>query len=227
LYTIRGYDGITYYLNMTAESLNAQSKGTYTQTVTLGDVFTKTQYYHVQLQLMDSQGKGIDTISIPDIYYFASGTSITLQESQHHLYLHVYDSQGRHVGLNYTNNETDIGVPDAYYFDNSNGTITIVLPTYNSSFLAVVDAAFAQETIETYNLTITTLNNGQVIDKNSIQETIQKGSQTEYDIEISPSGTIITVPEFSPFLILPLFMIATLLAVILYKRKQELTFDKG
>ena len=220
LYTITGYDGITYYLNMEAESLDAQSKGTYTQTVTLGDILTKTQSYHVQLQLMDSQGKGIDTISIPDIYYFTSGTSITLQESQHHLYLHVYDPQGRYVGLNYANNGTEITISDAYYFDDSNGTITIILPTYNSSALAVVDATFSQETIETYNLTIATSNNGQVIDQTSIQETIQKGTQTEYNIEISPSGIIITVPEFSPFLTLPLFMIATLLAVALYKRKQ-------
>jgi len=220
LYTIMGDDGITYYWDMTIKSINARSRDRYTQNVTLGYSLTKAQYYHIQLRLMDSQGKVIDTISIPDIYYFASGTSITLQESQHHLYLHVYDSQGRHVGLNHTNNETEIGVPDAYYFDDSNGTITIILPTYNSSFLTVVDAVFAQETIETYNLTITTSNNGQAIDHVSIQETIQKGTQTEYNIEISPSGTIITIPEFSPILILPLFMIATLLLVIIFfKRK--------
>jgi hypothetical protein len=34
----------------------------------------------------------------------------------------------------------------------------------------------------------------------------------------SPRGMI---PEFSSFLILPLFMIATLLAVIIYRRKQS------
>lgn len=42
-------------------------------------------------------------------------------------------------------------------------------------------------------------------------------TQSEHTIEIS--GTTI-IPEFPSFLVLPLFMIATLLAVIVYRRKR-------
>jgi parallel beta-helix repeat protein len=181
----------------------------------------KTQNYRLYIELKDKQNNVLDYFITPKIYYFNYGVRATLKEQEHHLYLHVYDSQGRHVGLNYTSNETEIEVPDSYYFDNSNGTIIIILPTYNSSFLVVVDGTFAQETIEAYNLTITTVNNGQVIDENSTQGTIQKGDQNEYNVEISPSGTIIAVPEFPSFLILPLFTVATLLAAFVLKRKRN------
>lgn len=40
--------------------------------------------------------KGIKTS-----YQSKEGTLVYLQETEHKLYLHVYDSQGRHVGMNY------------------------------------------------------------------------------------------------------------------------------
>jgi hypothetical protein len=227
LYTIRGYDGITYYMDLKIESLGPRSKDYYAQAVTLGGVLTKTQYYHIQLQLLDSEGNAIDTISIPGIYYFVSGTSGSLEESRHHLYLHVYDSEGRHVGLNHANNETEIEVPNSYYFDNSNGTITIILPTYNSSFLFVVDGTVAEDTMESYDLTVITVNNGMVIDQNSTQGTIEKGAQTEYNFQISQSGKIVTVPELPSVLVLPVLMIATLLAGRVYRKKPHLLKERA
>jgi parallel beta-helix repeat protein len=49
-------------------------------------------------------------------------------------------------------------------------------------------------------------------------------THSEHTIIIT--GTTI-IPEFPSFLILPVFMIATLLAVIVYKRKHALTLDRG
>jgi parallel beta-helix repeat protein len=49
-------------------------------------------------------------------------------------------------------------------------------------------------------------------------------THSKHRIEV---GGTTTIPEFPSFLILPLFMIATLLAVIVYKRKHALTLDRG
>lgn len=180
----------------------------------------RTEYYRLFVELKDTQNNVLDYFITPKIYYFNNGVSIILKEPEHHLYLHVYDSQGRHVGLNYSNNDTEIDVPDAYYFDDLNGMITVILPSWNSSCRAVVDATFAQEAKESYNLTITTLSNGQTIDQKLIQAIIENGSQNEYDIAISQTGTLTSVPEFHSLLILSVFMTATLSAVFVFKRKR-------
>jgi len=222
-FTVTGEDGLTYNSILEVKNVESLGQESFLQTIPLGNYLTKTQYYHIKATLFDSNGNEIDTISIPDIYYFASGTSIKLQESQHHLFLQVYDSQSRHVGLNYTSNETEIEVPYAYYFDNSNGTITVILSMYNSSCRVIVDATFAQQTTESYNLTIITVNTAQTIDQNITQATIQEGTQNQYNIEISQDGKIISVtpvPEFQPLMLLPLFMMITLLWTMIFKKKR-------
>jgi parallel beta-helix repeat protein len=180
-----------------------------------------TQNYRLFVELKDRQGNVLDYFITPKIYYLKSGLSVALEESLHHLYLHVYDSKGRHIGLNYSNNETEIEVPDAYYFDNSNGAITVILPSYNSSCRAVVDATFAQQTTESYNLTITTVSSGQIIDRNLIRATIDKGTNNEYDIVISQSGMLVSIPEFQSFLTFSLLLIATLSTGFALKRKRS------
>jgi hypothetical protein len=181
-----------------------------------------TEYYRLAIELKDTQNNVLDYFTTPKIYYLNNGISIVLKEPEHHLYLHAYDSQGRHVGLNYSNNETEIEVPDAYYFDNLNGTITVILPSYNSNCRAAVDATFAQDAKESYNLTITTVSNGQTIDQKLIQAIIENGTRNEYNITISQNGTLISVPEFPSLLILSVFMTATLSAAFFFKRKRTL-----
>jgi parallel beta-helix repeat protein len=181
-----------------------------------------TGYYRLFVELKDTQNNVLDYFITPKIYYFNSGISIVLKEPEHHLYLQVYDSQGRHVGVNYSNNETEIDVPGAYYFYDLNGTITVILPSWNSSCRAVVDATFAQEAVESYNLTITTVSNGQTIDQNLTQAIIKNGTRNEYDIAISQSGTLISVPEFQSLLIFSVFMTATLSAAFVFKRKRSI-----
>jgi parallel beta-helix repeat protein len=180
----------------------------------------RTEYYYLDVELKDVQSRVLDYFKTPKIYFFNSGVSIILKETEHHLFLHVYDSQGRHVGLNYSNNETEIGAPYAYYFDNSNGTITVILPSWNSSCRAVVDAAFAQGPKENYNLTITTASNGQTIDQKLILATIDNGTRNEYNITISQNGTLLLVPEFHSLLILSAFLTATLSAACVLRRKR-------
>jgi hypothetical protein len=117
-------------------------------------ILEKTQYYHILFRLWDSDGYLVDSFVTPDFYYLNLGMEFSLAEQQHHLYLHVYDAQGNHVGLNYTTNETDLEIPGAYYYDDSNGTTLIVLPQI-TNLTIVVDARYAEEPIEPYNLTVT------------------------------------------------------------------------
>ncbi|MGA3191806.1 MAG: NosD domain-containing protein [Candidatus Bathyarchaeia archaeon] len=183
---------------------------------------SRSEYYRLYVELKDTQNKVLDYFTTPKIYYFNNGVSIILKESEHHLYLHAYDSQDRHVGLSYSNNETEIDVPDAYYFDDLNGTITVILPSWNSSCRAVVDATFAQDVMESYNLTITTVSNGQTVDQKLIQAIIENGTRNEYNITISQSGTLISVPEFHSLLVLSVFMTATLSAAFVFKKKRTM-----
>jgi parallel beta-helix repeat protein len=201
---IEGYDGSYFWRPENAVDLS------------------RTGYFRLFVELKDTQNNVLDYFITPKIYYFNDGVSIVLEETEHHLYLHVYDSQGRHVGLDYSNDETEIDVPDAYYFDNLNGTITVILPSWNSSCRAVVDATFAQQTMESYNLTITTVNNGQTLDQNLIQAIIENGTRNEYNVAISQSGTLMSVPEIHPLLIFSVFMTATLSATFVFRRKRSI-----
>lgn len=225
VFTITGNDGITYCISSQVKNMNPHSQGLYEQTIFLGHNLTKTQYYHIQVTLFDSEAKPIDTVSIPDIYYFNFGESIKLEEMHHHLYLHVYDEQGNHVGIDYSANQTEIEIPDAYYFDNENGTIVIVVPTF-SNLSVVVDATYAEETVESYNLTIATQVNNETVNQKSIQSTIQKGTSEKYKSKISPNGEVTIVREKPElplmwFGIVVVILVATSALILVVKRRRS------
>jgi len=90
---------------------------------------------------------------------------------------------------------TDDGYVEYYFFDFGDGT--------NSSWTnsPTITHQYAEE--GTYNVTVTVMDNLGVVSTNTEQVKIQ----------------MIVIPEFQQTLILTTFMIATILAVILYKRK--------
>jgi len=90
---------------------------------------------------------------------------------------------------------TDDGFIEYYFFDFGDGT--------NSSWTnsPTITHQYAEE--GTYNVTVTVMDNLGVVSINTEQVKIQ----------------MIVIPEFQQTLILTTFMIATILAVILYKRK--------
>jgi len=151
---------------------------------------------------------------------------VKLKETQGKLYLHVYDSQGRHVGVNYQTNETEMEIPHSQYSDDMNGTITVVLPMEVSNFNVTIDGKYATQAIETYNLTVTFLTS-EFMNEANIQSSIPKGFIKEYEVLISNDGEIVVTPEFSGAIILPLFMVATLVAVIIYRKKRSIAPKKG
>ena len=149
---IIGEDGSQY--NLDDQSVFIAAFGEAGRIWSVSDfVLPKSQLYHIVLNLWDSYGYLTDTISSPDFYYLKLDVSLRLKEQQQHLYLHVYDSQGNHVGLDYATGQPELEIPDSYYYDDGNGTIVIVVPQI-MNLTIVVDARFAEDPIESYDLTV-------------------------------------------------------------------------
>jgi hypothetical protein len=127
-----------------------------------------------------------------DIPTIESGTIVSLHETQHKLYLHIYDSDGRHVGFNHESNQTEIQIPGATYEDLGNGII-IILPCSTTNFKTVIDAKSAQEENESYELTVVTVKDNEVIDQKNVTSNIKKEAKHAYDVQISPQGEIVTI----------------------------------
>lgn len=223
-FNIIGEDSVTYYRNYLNLKVNAGSVDlTSRVTVNLGKYLTKNQFYCIKVELSDTEGNTLDEFLTPSIYYYSSGISLVLQETHKHLYLHVYDDEGRHVGLNYKTNKTEIEVPGAFYNDNQNGTILIILPLNIAKLKVVVDASYAKDKIETYNLTITLTENGEVSDQKSIESTVAKGEKVEYSLEILESEKIHLIQRAWPLWIWSLLVVAILavvaICIFLMKKK--------
>ncbi|NVM31739.1 MAG: hypothetical protein HWN65_23070 [Candidatus Helarchaeota archaeon] len=108
--------------------------------------------------------------------------------------LHVYDGEGRYVGINYYTNEVELEIPGAVYSGDSNTTEWIYLPPNVTDYYAVVDARDAHLPVEEYQLTITTLTPDNETLQASLNETIQAGEAEFWAPEISPETGELVVP---------------------------------
>ena len=85
------------------------------------------------------------------------GIVVELTEQQEHLYPHIYDTNGNHVGYNYVTGLVDTEIPGSYYYDNGDGILAVVLPLDVNDFTIQVDGTYAQELVEDYELRVTVL----------------------------------------------------------------------
>jgi hypothetical protein len=141
--------------------------------------------YYLEIDVCDSKGIEADYFCSPP-FFWGQGQSVMLEGDQRGLYLHVYDAQGNHVGLNYTTNETELEIPGSYYHDESNGTILIALPRI-ANLTVVVDARYAEEPVEPYNLTVTLeteLGSSTLIYEGSIVQ----GAADKHHLYVPPNG---------------------------------------
>jgi len=113
-----------------------------------------------------------------------SGTIITLNRalaSSYHLYLHVYDLHGNHIGINFSLlNETvdgeairhpeEVGIKGASYMDYVD-RISIFVPMNLTRFAWEVDGRYLEEEAAPYEVTISML-----VDNNVILEEVHRGS---------------------------------------------------
>jgi len=122
--------------------------------IDVSQFLTKGVQYRLDLHLRDSSEKVVDHFQ-SEPFYWVEATKAKLTEDKKHLYLHAYDKQGNHIGLDYTSGQIELGIPESYYYDDGSGTITLVVPQIIDLQL-LVDAEYAEEPIESYNLTVTT-----------------------------------------------------------------------
>jgi hypothetical protein len=146
------------------------------------------------------------------------GTTLTLYESGHKLYLHVYDSQGRHVGMDHESGQIEIGIPNAKYTDFDFG-IAIVLPSSIIDFNYVIDATRSENTTESYKIVTTTLRQGMIILEDAKSGIIEQGEKQDYNFQISQepwwivyqSWLIVGIPS----------MIIVVAAIFLISKKRD------
>jgi hypothetical protein len=106
---------------------------------------------------------------------------VSLQEEAGKLYLHVYDSLGRHVGIT-SRDEVEIGIPGATYTD-WGLCIAITLPADVEEFRIVVDATYAEFETESYWLTITSTDGISLLGEMVSNHVIEQGFQQETMVE--------------------------------------------
>ena len=105
-----------------------------------------------------------------------TATTINLHHPLHELYLHVYDPEGNHVGINPASENLDgldMEIPNSYYIDFQNGTEIIILPGNTTNFEVVVDGTSMEEEEEPYTLIYQHVQNDQITQTETVTGTIQ------------------------------------------------------
>jgi len=211
--------GVSYTVNKIIEkaSVILSLASTIVDTVQLTvKALTSPAEETIQIVLTDS-GQSASTASI-----------LALGEQAHKLYLHVYDEQNRHVGINYQTNSIDMQIPGATYADYPNGVI-ITLPNTVVSIRIVVDAKSAEEPKESYNLTMAMINSsGQTVNDWNSQASIVKGDSATHQVLLLPEeqraivdpSAIAVIWYRQRLLLISALLIPLVLAgVILYQRQ--------
>ena len=124
--------------------------------------------------------------------------TITLSEPGHKLYLHVFDSNGNHVGLNRTSNSIDCQIIGATYSDLGQ-TTKITIPYNVTTLRYEVDALDAESSIETYQVTTAFLNDTKVLSNKTQLGTINVDESQAYLVKISEDANSISVDQQTEF----------------------------
>jgi len=165
-------------------------------------------------ELYTASSNPYTTPRIPPSSSWSGGMEVKLQETQHKLYLHVYDDQNRHVGYNRETGQVEIDIPGSHYYDHQNGTIVILLPSGVFISSVRVDAGDAKEPREEYTLVVSTVDGMQVVDRKEVRGVIDKGRVVEYRVEASSDGKVVVAtppPWYVSYW--PVFAIAAVAAV--------------
>lgn len=88
--------------------------------------------------------------------------------------------------LTATLNQTELDIPGSYYHDNGNGTVIIVVPQI-INLTIVVDAEYAQDPVESFNLTVT-LTSDDEVHSQFHSGNITAGESQTFATEVSETG---------------------------------------
>jgi len=123
----------------------------------------------------------------------AGGTLILLSEEEHFQYMDVCDNLGRHVKIDYETNQVITEIPDAYYIIDYTFSI-ILLPTDVSSCSIIIDSRYAELPIETYDITVSLVENSEIMTSITFTGTIVRGAIHAYMAEIE-AGVLTVEPD--------------------------------
>ena len=132
-------------------------------------------------------------LELRDIYLSSTSNVIVVKlsepEGQHKLYLHIYDFEGRHIGLESHTKSIEVEIPGTYYFDLGRNII-VILPRNIKIQRMIIDADYAHSSFESYNITILTVKNQQISGIKVCTGTIKLGQKQEFTVDISPEGRV-------------------------------------
>jgi len=126
----------------------------------------------------------------------SNGLWFVLTHLEKELYLHVYDSEGRHIGYNPGSPVTtkiDSDIPESMYHDFRNGTEIIFVPPEITEFEVVVDGGSMEEPEESYELIYEVVSNNQVTYSDTLTSEIRVGTNHSTPVEIQ--GNVMVLGE--------------------------------
>ena len=206
---IKGDDGTVYYEKLLNDIVVPAFDVKYTSdTIVLASYLIKGQKYTVTSEISHHGVQGIiDSITLPPVYYGDRWMSFVAECPVRML---VTDTDGLRVGFDKATNQTVQEIPNSmYYYGNDSNPEMISIPDQKTGNYTVT--LFGTES-GTYNLTCLGLDaRGWLTIENITNVSIENNQSQTY-----------TIPEFPSFLVLELFLMATVLAVTIYKKKARL-----
>jgi hypothetical protein len=125
-----------------------------------------------------------------------SGILVVLQEQKRKLYLHIYDSHGRHIGIRHETGQIQNEIPGAKYIELNENITIIVLPSEILEFRCIIDASYATSLKESYNLTIFTIKDNILKSQETVSKTITKGEKQAFTTKIVAGLEKISIEEY-------------------------------
>lgn len=149
----------------------------------------------------------------------ASFSLVGINDPQGRLYLHAYDSLQRHTGYAYSTGQIEQQIPDSYYIELENASF-ISLPSNVTEFQIQVDSIAAEYPVENYEFAVCAVKEDGVFDQFIANNTIMRGSTSQFDVKLDSSGKIVQIPEFSSLVfVLSLTIPVTFAAIFACRRK--------
>ena len=123
----------------------------------------------------------------------APWTTIVLNHAGHELFLNVYDSAGRHVGVDAgtvlaSREQLDVGIPGALYLDYRNGTAIVAVSGSLNSFRIEVNGAYMQESSEPFTIALAQITNGVLASTKTVQGSINRNTVVDSSVTLT-NGT--------------------------------------
>lgn len=154
--------------------------------IKLDQYLIEEKRYFISISLFDRSGKILDHINIGSLLYEPTGTMLILKDNDQRLFLHLYNYEGDHVGIDYKTKNVEIKVPGCWYYDNYNGIIYIYVPPHLNNFIYLIDAIYAKRANVNFTLNILYLDKGKILNNKTIESIIYKNKYVMMDVKIHP-----------------------------------------